>query len=187
MLRDRDLVDGVRIPDSAGMGILYRYLSPSDDLEEITQLLHESYAPLAAAGMRFVASFQDSDTRRSRASAGETIVALLEDQIIGVITLADVAATRGTPFYDRADVASFGQFAVRPSYQRRGVGSTLIKLVEERARHKGIAYLALDTSEHATTLIAMYRSRGYQFVEHCQWDSVNYRSMVFAKRLENTS
>lgn len=45
------------------------------------------------------------------------------------------------------------------------------------------AMLALDTSEHAAHLIALYQSKGYAFVEHIQWRDVNYRSMIFAKRL----
>ena len=59
----------------------------------------------------------------------------------------------------------------------------LISLVERRAAEQGVAYLALDTSEHAERLIALYQARGYRFVEYCQWEVTNYRSMVFAKRL----
>lgn len=77
------------------------------------------------------------------------------------MTLKDAAATHGSPFYDRPDVASFGQFAVRPSHQGCGIGSTLMRLVEQRARDKGAAALALDTAEHATHLIVMYEVKGY--------------------------
>ena len=86
---------------------------------------------------------------------GETIIAEDDGVIVGTITLADVDRTRGSPFYDRPDVALFGQFAVRPSYQGRGIGSTLIKLVEQRATEQGVSHLALDTSEHATELEAI--------------------------------
>jgi GNAT superfamily N-acetyltransferase len=173
----------LRISDGTGQEILYRDLSPLDDLEVITRLLHEAYAPLAAAGMRFFASHQDAEVTRQRAARGETIVAIEGADIVGIITLANVKATQGSPFYDRVDVASFGQFAVRPSHQRRGIGGTLIRLVEQRAAEKGVAYLALDTSERADRLIAWYQSKGYRFVEYCQWDDVNYRSMIFAEQL----
>lgn len=146
-------------------------------------MLHEAYAPLAQQGMRFVASHQNSDTTRLRMGRGETIVALDGLAIIGIITLKDAANTRGSPFYDRPDVAGFGQFAVRPSDQNRGIGSTLLALVEERALQKGVVELGLDTSEHAFHLIQLYQSKGYRFVEYVQWSATNYRSVLLAKRL----
>jgi GNAT superfamily N-acetyltransferase len=163
--------------------IEYRCLQPSDDLEALTHLLHDAYAPLAAAGMRFVASHQDVETTRQRLAKGETFVAVSGDQIVGTITLAEAAATRGSPFYDRPDAADFGQFAVRPDLQRRRIGSELIAMVEQRAREKGVVELALNTSEHATGLIAMYKKKGYRFIEYVQWDDVNYRSVILSKTL----
>ena len=179
----RRLHEGLSLPDKSGRAILYRYLKPSDDLDEITALLHEAYAPLASAGMRFVASHQDVSATRRRTQRGETIVAMDEARIVAIVTLANADRTGGAPFYDRPDVANFGQFAVRPSYQRRGIGSALMNLVEQRAREQGVAVLALDTSEDAAHLIAMYEARGYAFVEHLQWPETNYRSVLLAKPL----
>jgi hypothetical protein len=62
---------GDTIPDKSGRLIRYRYLSPTDDLDELTSMLHEAYAPLASAGMRFVASYQDSSVTRQRTERGE--------------------------------------------------------------------------------------------------------------------
>jgi len=174
---------GWTIPDASGRPILYRYLAPSDSVEAITALLHEAYGPLAESGMRFLATHQDAEVTRRRMDRGETIVATDAGHIIGVITLKSVAATSGTPFYDRPDVASFEQLAVSPSHQGTGVGSTLMTLVERRAAELGAAELALDTSEDAKRLIALYQARGYRFVETCQWDVTNYRSVVMALRL----
>ena len=133
--------------------------------------------------MRFVASYQDSETTRRRAAKGETIIAATREGIIGTVTLATVQSTHGSPFYDRADVASVGQFGVAPPHKGRGIGSSLMDLVEERARELGVAYLALDTSEHAHGLMELYGRRGYRFIEHVQWQDVNYRSVVMAKTL----
>ena len=146
-------------------------------------MLHEAYAPLAQQGLRFLATHQDSETTRRRMSRGETIVAVGVGEIVGTITLKDADKTAGSLFYNRPEVAGFGQFAVRPSHQGAGVGSRLLDLVERRAREKGLAMLALDTSEHATHLIALYESKGYAFVEHVWWPDVNYRSMILAKPL----
>ena len=180
---EEDLRRGLTLADSSGRPIRYRYLAPSDSAEAITALLHEAYRPLAEAGMRFLATHQDAAVTRRRMDQGETIAATDTERIVGVITLASAEATSGTPFYDRADVASFGQLAVSPSYQGAGIGSELMTLVERRAAELGVAELALDTSENAKRLIALYQARGSRFVEYCQWDVTNYRSVVFAKRL----
>src|SRR5688572_32327456 len=121
---------GLSIDDSEGRSILYRTLHPLDDLAGITHMLHEAYAPLAAAGMRYLASHQDLARTQRRVNRGTTLVACDRNSIVGIITLATVGATQGSPFYDRPDVASFGQFAVRPTYQTHGIGSTLLRLVE---------------------------------------------------------
>jgi GNAT superfamily N-acetyltransferase len=174
---------GLTLPDRSGSLIVYRYLLPIDSVEALTELLHESYAPLAAAGMRFMASHQDAELTRRRMDRGETIVAVEHGAVVGLITLATAAATSGSPFYDRADVASFGQFAVHPRKQRLGIGSTLLSLVEARAAELGVGSIALDTSERAAGLIAFYEARGYTFIEHCQWETTNYRSVVMARRI----
>jgi GNAT superfamily N-acetyltransferase len=182
MLKE-SLTRGIARPDRKGTEIRYRYLGPEDSIEEITEMLHEAYAPLARAGMRFVASYQAPSVTKQRTEKGETIVAIDNGVIVGIITLAETSATRGCPFYDRPDVASFGQFAVRPTHQARGIGAKLLDLVEQRAREKDVGELALDTSERATQLIELYQSKEYRFVEYVQWPDTNYRSMVFSRKL----
>jgi GNAT superfamily N-acetyltransferase len=177
------LRSGLRRPDRGGVGVHYRLLRDSDDVDAITALLHAAYAPLAAGGMRFVASHQDASVTLRRMSRGDTIVAERDGRLVGIVTLASPENTGGTPHYDRVDVASFGQFAVAPGEQRAGIGSTLIEIIETLAAERGAAELSLDTSEHASGLIAFYRKRGFQFVGHHRWESVNYRSVVLSKRL----
>jgi GNAT superfamily N-acetyltransferase len=170
-------------PDRSGRAIRYRLLLPTDDLEDVTEMLHEAYAPLARAGMRFTASHQDSTATRRRVSSGLTVVAVDGERVVGIVTVRDPGAKTSAPHYARPDVASFGQLAVRPSHQRCGTGSRLLALVEEVARESGAAELALDTSENAAHLIALYEAKGYVFVEHAKWTDVNYRSVVMSKRL----
>jgi GNAT superfamily N-acetyltransferase len=178
-----DLEHGVRRIDRTGREILYRYLQPCDSIDVITDMLHEAYAPLAVQGLKFLATHQDSATTRRRMDAGETMLALDGATIVGTITLREAGQTHGSPFYDRPEVAAFGQYAVRPSYQGCGIGSALLDLVEMRAKEKGVTLLGLDTAENATHLIALYRMKGYRFIEHVQWPDVNYRSVILGKSL----
>src|SRR5690606_8693016 len=103
-----------------------------------------AYASLAEADLHFMASHQSPDVTRRRMAKGDTIVALVDDRIVGVVTLATTSNTDGSPLYDRADVASFGQFAVEPSLQGHGIGSTLLSLVEELAGERRVGELGLD-------------------------------------------
>lgn len=169
--------------DRRGVRIGYRLLRPTDDIVAITDMLHSAYAPLAAAGLHYLASHQTPDVTRQRMSKGDTIVAVLDSEIIGVITLATAQNTGGSPFYDRPGVARFGQFAVTPEWQGSGIGMHLIELVEDLARERGVSVLALDTSEHAARLIELYSAKGYRFVEFVRWSDVNYRSVVMAKEI----
>jgi GNAT superfamily N-acetyltransferase len=169
-----------------GREFAYRFVAPDDDVEAITDLLHRAYAPLAAAGMRFTATHQTSDVTARRMARGDTIVSVAAGSIVAIVTLARADRTSGSPFYDRPDVASFGQFAVQPHLQGAGIGSSLLTMVEELATERGVAQLALDTSEHATELIRFYAARGYGFVEHARWPDVNYRSVILAKALRDT-
>jgi GNAT superfamily N-acetyltransferase len=178
------LADCVTREHPPGVRVTYRLMLPTDDITAITELLHRAYAPLAAAGMRFTASHQTVDTTGNRAAKGDTIVAVLRGRVIGVVTLATASATRGSDFLEQPDVASFGQFVVEPEHQRTGIGGTLLSFVEEIGRARGVGQLALDTAEPASNLIRYYESKGYRFVEHVRWPSVNYRSVVMAKSLQ---
>jgi ribosomal protein S18 acetylase RimI-like enzyme len=102
---------------------------------------------------------------------------------VGTITYYTCARTCGSPWLDRPDVAHFGQLAVDPAVQGRGLGTRLIATAEARARCDGAREIALDTAESAGHLIAWYERLGYRFVEYVDWGVTNYRSVVMSKRL----
>ena len=187
MTLDDSLGVGITTVCRDGRPITYRFLSGTDDLDLITELLHRGYARLAEAGLQFVASHQDVEVTRRRLAKGDTIVALDSSRLVGIVTLARTSATSGSPFYDRPDVASFGQYAVEPTHQGNGIGTTLLEYVERLALLRGVKILALDTSEQAAHVIRFYEARGYRFVEHARWPDVNYRSVVLAKPIAHNT
>jgi predicted N-acetyltransferase YhbS len=152
-------------------------------MEALTDLIHRAYGARAARGWHFIACTQPVDVTIARCAKGDTFVAELDGRIVGTITLASIDHTDGSPFLNRDDVASFGQFAVEPSLQKLGIGDRLIAAVEDRARALGIPELALDTCEHAEHLISYYSARGYRFIEKTRWMEVNYGSVVMSKTL----
>ncbi len=164
-----------------------RLAGPDEDFEALTAMIHRAYAPLAAKGMHYWGSHQSVADTIERCQRGETWLAARDAQILGTVTLQSPARTQGGPWYNRSEVAKFQQFCVDPAVQGQGVGAALMRCIEQRAVHLGARELALDTSEHATGLIAMYNARGYRFVEHIDWrPEVNYRSVVLSLRLPST-
>jgi len=163
--------------------VVLRRLAADDSMATLTGILNRAYAPLAARGMRFVASWRDEAITRRRCESGEAWVAEARGRLVGTLTFLHAAHTDGSPWYEREDVSSFGQWAVEPAWQGRGLGRRLLDIAERRARETGAAHLALDTSEHAVELIATYERHGFRFVEHAQWDSTNYRSVIMSKEL----
>ncbi len=159
-----------------------RLIRPDDCITELTDLLHRAYGTLARRGMRFVASHQGEEVTRRRIARGECYVAVYEGRMVGTIAWRDARATGGSPWYDRPDVASAGQFAVEPALQARGIGSRLLAVAEQRTALSGAAELALDTAEPAHDLIRFYTKREYRFIEYITNSDVNYRSVVMSKR-----
>ena len=52
--------------------------------------------------------------------------------------------------------------AVRPEYQKLGLGRRLLELAEAQARHAGYSRIRLYTNEHMVENIDLYRRLGYQ-------------------------
>lgn len=152
-------------------------------IEPLTHLLHAAYAPLAAKGMRYLATHQAPSKTLERLKSGESYLSFLEKKLIGTVTLYREDLQSPCEYYRQANVFSFGQFAVDPSIQGRGLGSKMMDFIESRAKHLGAKELALDTSEHADHLISSYQKRGYKIVSHAQWKETNYRSVIMSKIL----
>jgi len=162
-----------------------RELRDSDSIEELTDLLHRAYAGLGARGLQYLAVNQDAETTRRRVVGGECLVAEVENALAATITWhAPTQTGRGTPWYDRPDVATFGQYATDPAFQGRGIARALLDEVERRARAVGAAEIACDTAEPASDLIAMYDRRGYRIVGRTDWrPATNYESVILSKAL----
>jgi len=135
-------------------------------------------------GLKFMATDQIVEVTRARVAQGECFVATSSGNVIvGTIVFRNGAQTKGCPWYDRPEVASFGQFAVEPGLQSNGLGRRLLAHVEERARASGSGEIALDTAEPARHLVDWYGRLGYRAIETAQWGHTNYRSVIMSKTL----
>lgn len=156
----------------------WRVLSDDDDIAALTTMLNDAYRPLAEQGMFFVASYQTPDVTLERCRAGHCTVVTDASGYVATMTIAAGKADSSCVIYRRPGTLVLGQFAVRPDWQRRGLGGMLIEEARRYARLQGANLLALDTSERATSLIAFYQRRGFTISGHVRWPDVNYRSVV---------
>jgi predicted N-acetyltransferase YhbS len=164
--------------------IVIRDLVESDSLEELTNLLNKAYGSLQRMGLKFLATHQGVDITKRRAESGRCFVMEFSGEIIGTVCYYDPSRGRGFPYYERPDVATLAQMAIKPEVQQMGLATRLVRHVEAKAKEDGAAYLALDTAEPAKHLIAWYERMGYEFVCYQQWPVTNYRSVVMAKRVD---
>lgn len=163
--------------------IVIRPFTPADSLEELTGLLHRAYKRLADLGFNYTAVDQSVETTRERIEGCECFVATLKGNIVGTVNL-DVRGRDDPPWVEgRKDCAYASQLAVEPALRKLGLGAKLMDVAESRAREAGFAYCVGDTSERADYLIAFYTGRGYEIVDHVQWEGKTYRSVVLAKKL----
>ena len=163
--------------------IIIRPPRPDDSIEELTDLLHRAYDRLGRMGLRYFATFQTPEQTRERLAKGDPLVAELNGRLIGTATLYTNARKDDPDLYRRDDVGWFGQFGVEPELQGMGIGGLLLAAIEEKARERGLAELALDTAETATHLIDWYERRGWRIVGEVRWEGANYRSVLMSKRI----
>jgi len=163
--------------------IIIRPLNSADSLDELTFLLHKSYKKLADLGFMFLATHQDVKTTKQRADNSECYVAMLDNKIIGTICYRSPTTKAQHEYYDQPFVASYGQFAVDPEYQKMGLGSKLIDFVEKCALRNNAKEIGIDTVEGTIELIEYYKKRDYYFKTYAQWDTTNYRSVIMTKQI----
>jgi GNAT superfamily N-acetyltransferase len=152
-------------------------------VEPLTHILHKAYAPLAAKGLKYLATYQPPSKTLERLKEGDSFLSFIDDKIVGTVTLYREQPQSSCEYYRRKGVFSFGQFAFSPSIQGQGWGSKTMSFLEFHAKALGARELALDTSEHADHLIQMYKKRGYEIVAYTQWEETNYRSVIMSKLL----
>jgi GNAT superfamily N-acetyltransferase len=163
--------------------LVIRSFAESDSIPALTHLLHEAYASLAAMGFRYTATHQDDATTLRRLLTGDAFIAEIDGKTVGTVTLYGSSPTSICDWYRQPSVSYFGQFGVLPAFQHQGIGLQLYRQVEEHARRRGAAELALDTAEGAHHLRQWYERLGFRFIEFVSWPETNYRSVILSKSL----
>jgi GNAT superfamily N-acetyltransferase len=163
---------------------IIRPIDSRDDLGRITALIHAAYAPHAARGLRYWATYQSEADTAERFASGSGLVAVDGEDYIGTITVRPPRAESPVVLYRQPTVWTVEQFCVAPAWQGTGLGRALHDEAVAIARRAGASALALDTAAAAHALIAMYERWGYRVVGECDWrPQTNYVSVVMSRDL----
>jgi len=152
-------------------------------INEITTLLPDSYKVHLLNGLQFWATTQTEEYTLERLKKGKGLIAKYKNKIVGTITYYDSCNENVCEWYKKPNVCRFGQFAVKTSMQKMGIGKILINEVEKIAKERGKTELSLDTSEKAIALIEYYNRNGFNNIGFMQWHDVNYRSVIMSKTI----
>ncbi|MBU0984256.1 MAG: GNAT family N-acetyltransferase [candidate division Zixibacteria bacterium] len=141
-----------------------RELRPDDDLAAVLQLCKDFFAEYESHHEEFFDTdsltdadisgrFQESLTSEKSA----TIVAVVEDKIVGYVSLAIREQPR---FYKIKTVGTISALMVAPELRRRGIGTQLLIEAGNYFGDRGVKYFTFCTSVANTGAIKLYERLG---------------------------
>lgn len=160
-----------------------RRFNSTDSLEDVTQLLHRAFAPMAMLGANCQCVDQPSSTTRERMARGDCLVAVADRRIVGTLTMEACDPASPVAHYRTPGTASLHQFAVDPAYQGAGVGRALLKVATLWARTRQFGAIALDTPALALDVRAFYAHQGFRLVQVARLAGRGYDSAVMSKTI----
>lgn len=142
--------------------------------EEITELLHKSYATRSKQSMTYLASYQTVEKTIERVGDGICYVALVDGKLAGTSTLSFKYNRKGQNY------AEFCQVAVDPIYRGLGIGSKLTDIRIQKCKEANLNYLEASTSINASSIIDFWKTRyGAQMVGVDSYITTNYYSVIW--------
>lgn len=157
-----------------------RTLADAESLSEIAELVSRAFLTSTVfAGLE--ATRYAPPAILGKLKKGETLVAAQGGRLIGSVTLFPPhLESPCEPFRDAPQV---GLLAVAPEIGGTGVGRSLMRAVEDRARELGYDQLALSVTQRGDSLIDLYRRLGYQEVAVFHWPEAIDPSLIFCKSI----
>ena len=160
-----------------------RRINSTDSIEDVTEMLHSAFAPMARLGANCQCCNQSSSTTRERMARGDCLIAVADRRIVGTLTMETCDPSSSIAHYRRPSVASLHQFAVDPAYQGGGVGRSLLKVASMWARMRQFGEIALDTPALALDVRAFYAHQGFRLVQVARLAGRDYESVILGRTL----
>ncbi len=136
---------------ASGLKVKLRLAEPGDETI-IASLIFEAFAPFRNEYTQdaFDYTAANAEKVRERFSEGPTWLAYDGDEVVGTVS--------GLPDEDRFYIRSM---AIKPSAQGKGVGQTLLQVLEEFAREAGYERLYLYTTFVLPGAKRLYEKNGF--------------------------
>lgn len=148
--------------------------------EQITDLLHRSYKRNLDAGLNFAAATQSAQVTSNIMNCGKTLVALVDDNLIGTMTVLPHFDDCSNVVYSEECCVSLHMIAIDINWQGNKI---LEKMILEITKvYSETKNIMLDTSEKAEGLIRYYELLGFEIVKTHKWENTNYLSVVMNKK-----
>jgi len=141
------------------------------DLDQILALTHRAYARNVALGFRYTGATESMDSLRHSWERERVYKLVFAHEIVGSVRLIDVDEK----------CLEVKRLCVDPAYQKRGLGSKLLRFAEEEARGRGFSRVRLDTAKPFRELVEWYARQGYSIVGEMRFPDVNYDSVLMEK------
>jgi GNAT superfamily N-acetyltransferase len=141
---------------------LFLRTARSDELDSVSLLVRDAYEQyeslLPPEAWKFYV--EDMTNVRARLNESELIVAELDGQLTGTVTLyLDVGHV--SPKRWPKGWAGVRLLAVHPAYRRRGIGRALMEECVRRCRNQGVAAIGLHTIEMMDAAHRIYERMGF--------------------------
>ena len=122
------------------------------DAQEVLPLLHQLWADAERDDVMLQAAFQ----QRARSEAGHFLCATAGGKIVGFCSLSVRES-----LWQQGLLGHVDELVVDKTYRARGIGTQLLRRVEEIARQMGCRRIELDSAFHRTQAHAFYERLGY--------------------------
>lgn len=154
--------------------------------EEITELLHLSYAEHLQAGRNYAAAVQDVETTKKRLE-GHIVVLMYEgDTLVGTSSYKQCYKKPGDyrKWYQDDYYVEAAQTAIHPDHRTKGAFMKMALVMFKMDEIKNCDAVMADTSVEAEELIKGYLNMGMQIVDMVSWPNTNYYSYIFRRPIK---
>lgn len=131
-----------------------------EDIPELIDVSHKAYEPIRQLGLNFTGAYPTKENVRENLTENQCYVLLKDDVIIATASIRMPWSKNPGPY----GFPHIWWFATLPTYGNKGIGSRLLKHIEEEIILKEYhsPAVTLGTSDDHPWLIDMYINKGYQ-------------------------
>jgi N-acetylglutamate synthase-like GNAT family acetyltransferase len=142
--------------------IVIRKSNPKD-VPSIRRVLHDAHLQNSRKGFRFPASAFMGDRIKYLIRRQDYYVLTFDRKVIGTVAVKN-----------RKVYLEIGSLAIRPKYQKRGLGRRLLYYAENVIRKRRHKKAYLFTPKHHSVLPRYYYAKGYRLVKTVRMNRVHW-------------